>query len=55
MTGRLRAGDAWPISRIDEDWQSEQWGVDEEAQAAADAKRSDFLLADRFLNLLETE
>ena len=35
----------WSTSRIDEDWQTEQWGVDEEAAEAAGRKRSDFLHA----------
>lgn len=38
----------WKISRIDEDWQSEQWGVDEEAAAAAELKRQAFLHAHAF-------
>lgn len=36
--GRLAAEEAWALSRIDETWQVEQWGEDEEA-AAAEAKR----------------
>lgn len=28
---------AWALSRIDEAWQAEQWGIDSEAEAAADA------------------
>lgn len=38
----------WKISRIDEIWQSEQWGVDEEAAAAAVLKREAFLHAHAF-------
>ncbi|RMH47121.1 MAG: ATPase [Alphaproteobacteria bacterium] len=45
---------AWTLSRIDEDWQAEHWGRDAEAEAAAAAKRADFLLAARFLELVET-
>ncbi|MEQ9260647.1 MAG: ATP12 family protein [Roseovarius sp.] len=41
----------WHLSRIDETWQAEQWGADEEAQAVAALKQSDFLAAKRFLNL----
>ncbi|HEU0223319.1 MAG TPA: ATP12 family protein, partial [Paracoccaceae bacterium] len=55
LHGRLSAAAAWPISRVDEDWQIEQWGEDEEAARAAAAKRADFLLAERFLMLLETD
>lgn len=34
--------DLWRWSRIDEDWQAEQWGADEEAEAHAAIKRRDF-------------
>lgn len=39
---------AWSLSRIDEDWQIEQWGSDDEAEAAAAVKRADFLQAKSF-------
>lgn len=42
----------WEISRIDEDWQEEQWGVDEEAAAQAALKRRAFLDAAEILELL---
>jgi chaperone required for assembly of F1-ATPase len=48
---RVTAGDAWALSRIDEDWQIEQWGDDEEAAELAARKRADFLQADRFFAL----
>ena len=51
--GVLEASTAWRISRIDEDWQEEQWGVDAEARAAAEARREAFLAAERYLRLLE--
>ncbi|TCP60399.1 chaperone required for assembly of F1-ATPase [Rhodovulum bhavnagarense] len=41
----------WEISRIDETWQEEQWGVDTEAAEAAGLKRRDFLHARRFYDL----
>ena len=34
---------AWELSRIDETWQAEQWGLDSEAEAAAAGRRADFL------------
>jgi chaperone required for assembly of F1-ATPase len=43
------ADEVWKISRIDEDWQAEQWGVDEDAAAMSALKRAAFLHADRFL------
>lgn len=42
---------AWTLSRIDEDWQIEQWGRDEEAEEAALIKRAQFLQADLFWSL----
>lgn len=43
--------DLWKLSRLDELWQEEQWGEDEEAQAMAARKESDFLHAREFYNL----
>ena len=42
------AEEIWQLSRLDERWQEEQWGEDEEAQAAAEVKRQEFLHAKRF-------
>jgi chaperone required for assembly of F1-ATPase len=41
----------WRLSRIDEDWQVEQWGEDEEATKEAEIKRVAFHAASRFLEL----
>lgn len=38
----VSARNAWDISRIDEAWQIEEWGADEEAEAAAALKSADF-------------
>ncbi len=38
----------WSLSRIDEDWQAEIWGADDEATAHAALKRAAFLDAARF-------
>jgi chaperone required for assembly of F1-ATPase len=43
----------WARARIDEAWQTELWGQDDEAEAAALAKKRDFLQAIRFLELLD--
>lgn len=40
--GRLTPAEAWAISRIDETWQAEAWGVDDDAAALAGVKRLDF-------------
>jgi len=42
----------WERSRVDENWQEEHWGRDEEAAESAAMKRRDFLLAADFLGLL---
>ena len=49
--GRLDAQTAWRLSRIDEDWQAELWGADEEAEAVAARKEAEFMHAKRFLDL----
>nr|WP_325253092.1 ATP12 family protein [Amylibacter sp.] len=40
---------AWDVSRVDENWQIEQWGEDEEAQATAELKRQSFVFADTLM------
>lgn len=40
--------DLWSWSRIDEDWQAETWGADDDAAAVAASRRADFLHAYRF-------
>lgn len=46
--GWRKPEEIWLISRLDEIWQEEQWGPDEEALVAAAAKRSAFLHAKAF-------
>lgn len=47
-----RAAEAlWDLSRLDEKWQAEQWGADEEAETLAQTKRQAFLHAKRFFDL----
>ncbi|WPY93937.1 ATP12 family protein [Limimaricola variabilis] len=52
VADRLDPEEAWRLSRIDEEWQIEQWGEDEEAEAMAQVKRAAFLDAARFWKLL---
>jgi len=47
----LPVADLWALSRIDEDWQIEQWGEDDDANALADIKRRAFQHAARFLTM----
>lgn len=48
----MPAEDGWEAVSLDDRWQLEQWGDDPEARAALDVRRSDFLAAARFLELL---
>lgn len=49
--GHIDAGQAWTIARIDEDFQIEAWGADEEAAELAETKRNALLHAERFWGL----
>lgn len=49
--GHVDAAHGWAISRLDEMWQAEQWGRDEEAEELAEMKRQDFLHAKRVFDL----
>lgn len=51
ICGRLSADAAWQASRVDETWQAEQWGVDDEAAELTAAKHQDFRCAARFYEL----
>jgi chaperone required for assembly of F1-ATPase len=46
--GARSAQEAWELSRLDEIWQEEQWGQDEDATATAAIKHAAFLDAARF-------
>ncbi len=43
--GRLDAATAWSLAHLDEDWNIEQWGEDEEARARRDARFEDMRAA----------
>ncbi len=45
------APEIWRLSRVDELWQAEQWGHDEEAEELVAKKESDFLHAKSFHDL----
>lgn len=40
----------WTLSRVDEDWQIEQWGHDEEATMQANFKKASFIHANDFFH-----
>ena len=52
VDGTLGSDDGWAATRVDEDWQAEQWGEDALALAARDARHADWDAAARFLALL---
>lgn len=53
--GHLEPDLAWSLSRIDEDWQAEQWGEDEEAAEHAALKKQAFADAALFFRLVDQE
>ncbi|WP_282182393.1 ATP12 family chaperone protein [Aliiroseovarius marinus] len=52
---RLDADAAWQLSRLDELWQEELWGKDEEAQEMVEKKAKDFALAAWFFSAIGGE
>ncbi len=52
---RLPVDEAWELSRLDETWQEEQWGVDEEASELAGKKRIDIVNAAWFFHASRRE
>lgn len=53
LEGALTPGSAWESVSLDERWQLEQWGSDEEAEQRLANRKRDFVAAARFLALLE--
>ena len=49
----LTGDEAWAELSVDERWQIDRWGTDEEAVEALANRRHDFLAAARFLDLLK--
>jgi chaperone required for assembly of F1-ATPase len=52
MEDQIDPAEAWLLSRIDEIWQNEQWGEDEEEAERIAVKRAAFLQARTYLDLL---
>jgi chaperone required for assembly of F1-ATPase len=52
QAGAFEVDDLWTRSRLDELWQIEHWGQDDEADATSTIKRDAFYHADRFYNLI---
>lgn len=51
--GALSADEAWRLSRIDEDFEAEQWGQDDEAVSFAAGRERDFRFALTFLRAVQ--
>ncbi|MDA7423117.1 ATP12 family chaperone protein [Thalassococcus lentus] len=49
--GKLPAQEAWKLSRLDEIWQAEQWGKDDEAEQMANIKQAAFEHASKFFGM----
>jgi chaperone required for assembly of F1-ATPase len=50
--GRLDADSVWTAAHVDEDWNAEQWGRDEEAESRRAGRFTDFSAAARILQAL---
>ncbi|MEM1079151.1 MAG: ATP12 family protein [Pseudomonadota bacterium] len=53
--GRIAAEEGFDLSRIDENWQIEQWGEDEEEAALVSLKRTDYLRAKEIFDLSQRQ
>ncbi|QKS00071.1 ATPase [Sphingomonas sp. CL5.1] len=53
--GTVDAETLWRAAQVDEDWQAEQWGEDELAKQAREAKHASFDAAARFLAALRRD
>lgn len=51
--GKISPLEAWSLSRIDEKWQAEQWGEDEDAVRTEGIKRVAFIHAANFYQLVQ--
>ncbi|MGI9481744.1 MAG: ATPase, partial [Hyphomicrobiales bacterium] len=51
IMGRLGADEAWALAHLDEDWQIEQWGEDEEAKLKRAQRKVEFGVTHRFVQL----
>lgn len=49
--GHFSAQAAWAAAHVDEDWQIEQWGADDEAMARRAARAAEFAVSARFAEL----
>lgn len=55
MEGKLSAKQAFDLSRVEEDWQIEHWGEDEEAQARAQHLLETLQASEKFMSALRPD
>ena len=49
---RIEAADAYELAHLEDRWQADQWGADEEAEERHEMRRVDLLAAEKYLVLL---
>ena len=54
LGGRLNACQAWRCARLDDEWQAERWGEEEDARKRGAALRDELTAVERFAALLQT-
>jgi chaperone required for assembly of F1-ATPase len=52
LEGRLDAQTAFECSQVDEDWQREQWGAEDEAMERREKLKTEMLACEQFLSLI---
>lgn len=52
--GYQNAAQVWPVAQLDEIWQAERWGQDEEAQQQQANRQRAFVEAERFIQLCQS-
>ena len=52
VEGRLNACQTWRCARLDDDWQAERWGEENEARKRGEALRDELAAVERFTALL---
>jgi chaperone required for assembly of F1-ATPase len=48
ISNQLNVSEAWYAATVDERWQENQWGIDDEAAEALEKRRLDFEFAYKF-------
>jgi chaperone required for assembly of F1-ATPase len=54
IEGEITASQGWAVSRVDEEWQYEQWGEDDDARALESIKQQAFFDAAKFYKMALT-